>query len=94
MEGSIGGRLSRLPALTALALGDHFLARLRLGRRRLHHREAGGTTTTSEASSDQPFAPNVVADVDIEVQEEGSPGRALLEWWQAISSKTPTESRS
>ena len=39
----------------------------------------GGSSTGSEA----PFPPSVVTDDDISAQPDGSPQRALLEWWQA-----------
>jgi hypothetical protein len=83
VEDSIGGRLSRLPALTALLLATIFLLACDSGGDDSTTSASSPSTTTSEAGSDQPFTPNVVADLDIEVQEEGSPGRALLEWWQA-----------
>jgi hypothetical protein len=35
--------------------------------------------------SDEPaLAPNVITDSDIDAQADGSPERALLEWWQAF----------
>jgi hypothetical protein len=42
----------------------------------------GGEETGGDAA--QTFPPHVVRDDDIEAQEEGSPERALLEWWQAF----------
>jgi hypothetical protein len=39
----------------------------------------GGSSSTTVAS----FGPNVVTQSDIDAQEDGSPARALLEWWQA-----------
>ena len=40
-------------------------------------------TSTTSGGNDDAFAPNVVTDDDIAAQEDGSPGQALLEWWQA-----------
>jgi hypothetical protein len=37
-----------------------------------------------DGSDGEAFAPNIVTDSDIEAQEEGTPERALLEWWQAF----------
>jgi hypothetical protein len=39
------------------------------------------TTTGADSGG---FPPNVITDDDIAAQEEGSPERALLEWWQAF----------
>jgi hypothetical protein len=41
----------------------------------------GGDDTTTD---DDSLPPNVVTQDDIDAQEDGSPGRALLEWWQAF----------
>jgi hypothetical protein len=41
----------------------------------------GGDDTTTD---DDALPPNVVTQDDIDAQEDGSPGRALLEWWQAF----------
>ena len=38
----------------------------------------------SNGDSDTGFGPQVVAQEDIDGQEEGSPGSSLLEWWQAF----------
>jgi hypothetical protein len=38
-----------------------------------------------DSTSDEPaLPPNVIADSDIDAQADGSPERALLEWWQAF----------
>jgi hypothetical protein len=39
----------------------------------------GGDSSTTSGS----FGPNVVTESDIDAQEDGSPARSLLEWWQA-----------
>jgi hypothetical protein len=44
----------------------------------------GGDGGDEGNGSEEAFSPNVVTDEEIEAQEEGSPGRALLEWWQAF----------
>jgi hypothetical protein len=44
----------------------------------------GGDDDESEGDGDETFAPNVVTADEIEAQEEGSPERALLEWWQSF----------
>jgi hypothetical protein len=41
----------------------------------------GGGSSTS--GSDEALPPNVVTDSDIDAQPNGSPERALLEWWQS-----------
>jgi hypothetical protein len=41
-----------------------------------------GATTSTDVSEQLP--PNVVSEADIDAQEDGSPQRALLEWWQAF----------
>jgi hypothetical protein len=46
---------------------------------------SGGDDGDSNANgSDETFPPNVVTNEELEAQEEGSPGRALLEWWQSF----------
>ena len=76
MRGSIGGHFGRLAAIAALLLTAIFL--LGCGS------EGDDDTGTTEGGSDDAFAPQVVTDDDIDAQEEDSPGRALLEWWQAF----------
>jgi hypothetical protein len=40
--------------------------------------------TTTGGDGDSTFAPNIITDDEIAAQEEGTPERALLEWWQAF----------
>ena len=44
----------------------------------------GDSDDESSSGSDEAFAPQVVTGSEIEAQEEGSPQRALLEWWQSF----------
>ena len=74
MHGSIGGPLSRLAALAALVLATIFVAAC----------GSDGDDTTTEGGDTGGFGPQVVSQEDLDAQEEGSPGRGLLEWWQAF----------
>jgi hypothetical protein len=46
--------------------------------------DGGSAGSGAEAPANADFGPNVVTDDEIEAQEDGSPGRALLEWWQSF----------
>jgi hypothetical protein len=39
---------------------------------------------SDSSTTDQSLPPSVVTDSDVQAQPDGSPGRALLEWWQAF----------
>lgn len=43
----------------------------------------GGNDDKTNGDGGETFPPNVITDSEIEAQEEGSPERALLEWWQS-----------
>jgi hypothetical protein len=45
---------------------------------------AGCGSGSDSSTTDQSLPPSVVTDSDVQAQPEGSPGRALLEWWQAF----------
>lgn len=76
MARSTTGKFAHLTALAAALLAS--VAVLGCG-------SSGSETSTSpEDGNDTAFAPNVVTDDDIATQEEGTPGRGLLEWWQAF----------
>jgi hypothetical protein len=55
--------------------------------------------TNGDGDGGEAFAPHIVTDSDIDAQEDGSPERALLEWWQAyqfgdqgqVEARTSTE---
>jgi hypothetical protein len=49
---------------------------------------SGGSDDGNGSGGD--FPPNVVTDDEIDAQEEGSPARALLEWWQSFQFGDPT----
>jgi hypothetical protein len=44
----------------------------------------GSDDDGDDGENGEAFAPNIVTDSDIEAQEDGTPERALLEWWQAF----------
>lgn len=44
----------------------------------------GSDDDGNDEANGEAFAPNIVTDSDIEAQEDGTPERALLEWWQAF----------
>jgi hypothetical protein len=44
----------------------------------------GGGDDGSEGESDGGLPPNVITDEEIQAQDQGTPERALLEWWQAF----------
>lgn len=55
--------------------------------------------TNGDGDGGDAFAPHIVTDTDINAQEDGTPERALLEWWQAyqfgdqgqVEARTSTE---
>lgn len=69
-----GRRLVQLAALAAMVV----LAAVLLGC------GSDDNGSSDENGDGGEFAPNVVTTEDIEAQEQGSPGRGLLEWWQAF----------
>jgi hypothetical protein len=50
-----------------------------------------GSSSDSSTGSEQSLPPRVVTDSDIEAQPDGSPQRALLEWWQAFQFGDPVQ---
>ena len=46
--------------------------------------EGSDSDNSGNGDAAEIFPPNIVRDSDIEAQEDGSPQRALLEWWQAF----------
>ena len=44
----------------------------------------GDDDTNGGSGTGEDFPPQIVTDDDIDGQEDGSPGEALLEWWQAF----------
>lgn len=48
-------------------------------------------STTSEPDAIKLLGPNIVSPSEIAEQPEGSPGRALLEWWQAFQFRDAEE---
>ena len=69
-----GGRLGQVAALAALLI----LTLVLLGCGDDDNGDSNGDSET------EGFGPQVVTQEDIDGQEEGSPGSALLEWWQAF----------
>jgi hypothetical protein len=51
----------------------------------------GGSDDDGGNGASEVFTPNVVTDDEINAQEQGSPGRTLLEWWQSFQFGDPTQ---
>jgi hypothetical protein len=48
-----------------------------------------GDEGSDESNGDSEFPPNVITDPEIEDRDEGTPERALLQWWQAFQFQDP-----
>ena len=50
---------------------------------------SGGSDDDGNGDGGEAFPSNVITDAEIDAQEGGSPGRALLEWWQSYQFGDP-----